>query len=464
MNFCKYLLKGKKKLDKKVFVNQNYTYSQLFEDVQSLTKSLKVFDRQIIGISFENSYSFIIFYLSIINSNNIALIIEKGLPTQKYFELLNKYKVNLFFTDSKFDKLDFQKDYKISKSEENFSKILRRNKFKKIDKKYFKNVSLILFTSGSTGEKKGVMLTNKNLVFNTNSILKILPIKKKDIVNLVLPMSYSFGLSIVNTHLKVGSSFLLHNSPFVGSIINEIQDYNCTCFYGVPSTFQILIDRTNFLKKKFKNINFLAQAGGELSSFYKKKLGVKFKNKLYVMYGATEASPRLSCLNPKMLHKKISSIGKPINGVKFKLFKLRNSKYSELGVSGKNIMKGYLYDKKLTDKTFKNNYYLTGDIATKDKSGFYYILKRKDKILKRFGYKIQTAMIEKKINQLNFVKKSKIKLFKDNRMILKVYVENDSNFLRQEINDFLRSNFSSYEIPNQIIIEKFDNQIFNLKE
>ena len=66
MNFCKYLLKGKKKLDKKVFVNPNYTYSQLFEDVQSLTKSLKVFDRQIIGISFENSYSFIIFYLSII--------------------------------------------------------------------------------------------------------------------------------------------------------------------------------------------------------------------------------------------------------------------------------------------------------------------------------------------------------------------------------------------------------------
>ena len=114
MNFCKYLLKGKKKLDKKVFVNQNYTYSQLFEDIQSLTKSLKVFERQIIGISFENSYSFIILYLSIINSNNIALIIEKGLPTKKYFELLNKYKVNLFFTDLKFDKADFQKDYEIS--------------------------------------------------------------------------------------------------------------------------------------------------------------------------------------------------------------------------------------------------------------------------------------------------------------------------------------------------------------
>ena len=74
---------------------------------------------------------------------------------------------------------------KFLKKKENFSKILRRNKFKKIDKKYFENVSLILFTSGSTGEKKGVMLTNENLVFNTKSILKVLPIKKKDIVNLV---------------------------------------------------------------------------------------------------------------------------------------------------------------------------------------------------------------------------------------------------------------------------------------
>ena len=78
MNFCKYLLKDKNKLTKKVFVDKEITYSQLFEDIQSLTKSLKVFERQIIGISFENSYSFIILYLSIINSNNIALIIEKA--------------------------------------------------------------------------------------------------------------------------------------------------------------------------------------------------------------------------------------------------------------------------------------------------------------------------------------------------------------------------------------------------
>ena len=114
MNFCKYLLKGKKKLDKKGLCQPELYIFSTFKDIQSLTKSLKVFERQIIGISFENSYSFIILYLSIINSNNIALIIEKGLPTKKYFELLNKYKVNLFFTDLKFDKADFQKDYEIS--------------------------------------------------------------------------------------------------------------------------------------------------------------------------------------------------------------------------------------------------------------------------------------------------------------------------------------------------------------
>ena len=68
-------------------------------------------------------------------------------------------------------------------------------------------------------------------------------------------------------------------------------------------------------------------------------------------------------------------------------------------------MKGYLYDNKLTNKTFKKNYYLTGDIATKDKSGFYYILKRKDKILKRFGYKIQPALIEKKNKSVRFCQK-----------------------------------------------------------
>ena len=123
-------------------------------------------------------------------------------------------------------------------------------------------MAVVLFTSGSSGEKKGVMLTRSNLIFNSTSILKILPIISTDIVNLILPVSYSFGLSILHTHIKVGAKIYLHNSPFVGSIIKELKKYKCTSFYGVPSTFEILLNKTSFIKEKFIHLRYIAQAGG----------------------------------------------------------------------------------------------------------------------------------------------------------------------------------------------------------
>ena len=136
------------------------------------------------------------------------------------------------------------------------------------------------------------MLTHSNLIFNTSSILKTLPIKDYDIVNLILPTSYSFGLSIVNTHVKVGAQIYLHISPFIGSIIKELNYFKCTSFYGVPSSFEILLSRTDFINQKFPYLRYIGQAGGKLEKKFKKKIFLKLKNKYYVMYGTTEASPR----------------------------------------------------------------------------------------------------------------------------------------------------------------------------
>ena len=248
MNFANYLLEGKKNNNKKIFINKNITYSNLFKAVnENIKNSFFKKKNQLIALCFENSEEFLIVYLTIIKSGNIAVVLEQGLSEKRYLQILNKFKINYLITKKKFDYSAFSR---------NNSKIFIKNNIffydRKIKKKLkysnqLKQVAVILFTSGSTGEKKGVMLTHLNLIFNTSSILKTLPIKRNDIVNLILPTSYSFGLSIVNTHIKVGAKIFLHTSPFIGSVIKELNYFNCTSFYGVPSSFEILLSKTNFI-------------------------------------------------------------------------------------------------------------------------------------------------------------------------------------------------------------------------
>ena len=118
-------------------------------------------------------------------------------------------------------------------------------------------------------------------------------------------------------------------------------------------------------------------------------------------------------------------------------------------------MKGYLSDKRLTKKSFKGKFYLTGDIVRKDKHNFYYILGRSDKIIKRFGYKININQIKTAIKKISFINKFKI-TFNDNEFILLVVVKDK---FKNDINEIyikksLRENLASYEMPDKIIITK----------
>lgn len=468
INFSDYLLSNSTKNNKKIFLNKDIRYSELNNIIKNvINKILPNTKNKLYGLLLELSEEFLIFYLSIIKSGNTVILFENGLSDERYAELCKKFNVNFLITHKniqddnfKIFKKDF-KDLKIHKSLNDLSLFL--TKFQNNEKIKLKDVAVVLLTSGSTGEKKGVMLTHQNLISNTNSILKVLPIKKKDIVNLILPVSYSFGFSVLNSHIKKKSNIFIHNSPFVGSLINELKKFKCSALYGVPSTFEILINKTNFMKFNYPYLRYIAQAGGNLSLVIKQKLMNKFKDKFYVMYGATEASPRLSILPPKMLNSKINSIGKPIPGVKFKLVKINKSKNFELAVKGNNIMKGYLNDESLTKKKIKNNYFLTGDVAHKDKDGYYYITKRSDKNIKRYGFKINLNIIENEVKKIKSVKFVKYFLSKENKLILLVQSEKKiTHHLKKKIEIQLAKKYASYEMPDQIIL--YNNKLSSYKK
>jgi long-chain acyl-CoA synthetase len=260
----------------------------------------------------------------------------------------------------------------------------------------------IIYTSGSTGEPKGVMISHKNIIANSESILEYLKLNEFDIIEIVLPFYYCYGLSLLHTHLRVGGSIVLNNTfIFLGSVLNDLQEYNCTGFAGVPSHFQFLLRKSeSFKRTKFPALRYVTQAGGKLHNvfileFKDAQPGIDF----FVMYGQTEATARLSYLPPNKLEEKLGSIGKGIPGVKLLVLnsdgnQVKPGEIGEIVAKGDNIMMGYLNDTLSTNQTIRNGWLYTGDLATIDEDEYIYITARSKEIIKVMGKRISPKEIE----------------------------------------------------------------------
>lgn len=263
----------------------------------------------------------------------------------------------------------------------------------------------LIFTSGSTGLPKGVMLTHKNLIANTASIVEYLKLTEQDTIEIVLPFFYCYGLSLLHTHLRVGGSVVLNNSfIFIGSVINDLKNYKCTGFAGVPSHYQILLRKTkSFKTTEFPDLRYVTQAGGKLHTVFISEFIEAFpKVDFYVMYGQTEATARLSHLPPARLADKLGSIGRGIPGVELRVVDeagndITPGETGEIIAKGDNIMPGYLNDTEATNHALRNGWLYTGDLATVDTDGFIYLTARKKEIIKVGGKRVSPKEIEEVI-------------------------------------------------------------------
>lgn len=260
----------------------------------------------------------------------------------------------------------------------------------------------IIFTSGSTGEPKGVMINHKNLIANTTSILNYLKLTEQDIMLVVLPFYYCYGLSLLHTHLRVGGSIVLNNMfIMIGGVINDLKRYKCTGFAGVPTHFQVLLRKSDSFKTTdFPDLRYVTQAGGKLhNAFISEFLENQPKIKFFVMYGQTEATARLSWLPPEKLPEKIGSCGKGIPDVELKVADengtpVKPGEIGEILAYGDNIMPGYYKDPESTAQTIKNGWLHTGDLATVDEEGYIFLTARKKEIIKVGGRRISPKEIE----------------------------------------------------------------------
>jgi long-chain acyl-CoA synthetase len=427
---------------------KTYKYKDLLDNSLKIKKLTKPRDN--VFLICENSFSFLYIYVGLVRNRNIIYLIDRSIKKDKFEVLQKLHKPKFILYPIEFsEKIE---NYNCQKVDHNYS-IVKTNFHLKLN--FQKDISILLSTSGSTGSPKFVKLSFLNIKDNTKKISNYLNIKKKDRAVTTMECSYSYGMSIINTHLYSGASIFLTKKNFFDknfwTLMNKIKVTN---FGGVPFAFEIL-NKIKFYEKKLPNLKTVTQAGGKLNNEIMLKFIKLFrakKIKFYIMYGQTEASPRMSYLDFKFCEKKIGSIGKPLIGGKFKIYddnkKIINqvNKIGELVYQGKNIMLGYANNIHDLTKSKKIKNLFTGDLAYIDKDGFYFITGRKNRVIKINGLRYSLDEIEKELNQEGFI--CVVQGLEDKLII---FLTKKINYLKTHISNFL---FKSYKIRRDKIIFK----------
>jgi long-chain acyl-CoA synthetase len=259
----------------------------------------------------------------------------------------------------------------------------------------------IVYTSGSTGRPRGAVLTHRSLLANTRSIVEYLRLTRDDRVMVVLPFHYVYGKSLLNTHAAVGGSLIVGTDLyFPNAVVKRMEKDGATGLAGVPSTFSVLIHRSRLPGAPPPRLRYVTQAGGAMApELTRQVLDALPGVDLFVMYGATEASARLTYLDPRELPERIGSIGKEIPGVQIEILREDGTEAApgepgEIVARGENIMLGYWNDPDETALVLRPEGLHTGDLAYRDEDGFLYVVGRKKEMIKCGAHRVSPTEIE----------------------------------------------------------------------
>ena len=266
-------------------------------------------------------------------------------------------------------------------------------------------LGLLLTTSGSTGSPKLVRLSYKNLDANANSIVRALSINADHIPVSLLPFHYSFGLSVLNSHLKVGAKIIVTNHSLLQREFWQCaKEHSITSLYAVPYHLEIL-QKLNFKRINLRSLSLLAQAGGRLSEVlreYYYQLSSDLNFNFFIMYGQTEASARISCLPPNQFPHKKNSVGKAIPGGKLVIHNPDTDGVGEIIYEGDNVSLGYATSYlDLAHDNLNKGVLNTNDLGYLDKDGYLYISGRKNRFIKVFGNRINLDHLEQLVKQVD---------------------------------------------------------------
>lgn len=366
-----------------------WCYHDLRRDVLRVQEALPRLGRKTLGMLVaQNRYECLVAYLAALNADSALILVDASLNPELLLGLLEAYEPDWIFAQQAKRVPDG-----FRQSSSGVAGLLENESPKELG--IYPDLALLLTTSGSTGSPKLVRLTLQNLAANAHSIAQYLQLTPAERAITSLPMSYSYGLSVMNSHLAAGATIVLtEDGVLQRGFWDAIDRYRCSSFAGVPYTYQMLL-QTGLLKSKAASLKTLTQAGGRLEERYIQQMNELARARgwsFFVMYGQTEATARISYVPFDNLGQKIGSVGIAIPDGSLRV----DEATEELIYNGPNVMLGYAECRADLAKGDELHGELrTGDLARQDQDGYFYITGRLKRFLKMFGKRFNLDDVEK---------------------------------------------------------------------
>lgn len=387
-------------------LNRWWTYAQLHTEVEDVFQaSLRVPHKALVFCFAANDAGSVLLYLAALQANHAVALLDRNLSESARNALIDRYEPDFIFDDSArtYEARVATVAYQVCDTRYG-ARVWRREQPE--DTGIFHDLALLLTTSGSTGSPKFVRLSRRNVLSNAVAIRDALAIHTNERAITSLPIHYTYGLSVVHSHLVAGASLVLTGeSVITPAFWDTFRATNCTSFAGVPYTYQML-ERIGFHKFDLPSLRTMTQAGGKLSD----EVIVRFHENLsrkdrefVVMYGQTEATARIACLPSRLLPAKVGSVGFAVPGGHLHIEGESTEAAGADGVgeviySGPNVMLGYATSREdLAQGDLQGGVLRTGDLGYLDEDGCLVLTGRSKRIAKLFGLRLNLDEVEEMV-------------------------------------------------------------------
>lgn len=321
------------------------------------------------------------------------------------------------------------------------------------------DLAVILYTSGTTGQPKGAMLTQGNMASNADAIAEYLCVTGEDIFVTVLPMFHVFCMTVcMNAPIAIGATMLILPKFSPTDVVEAIKTHQATVFAGVPTMYNFIMQTPDVSVEALASLRICISGGASLPVALLHNFEKKFGKVISEGYGLSEASP-VTAFNPVQGIRKPGSIGVSIPGVENRIVdaegeELERGQVGELIVRGPNVMKGYLHMPEETARTLQNGWLYTGDMGYMDEDGYIFIVDRKKDMVIVGGYNVYPREVEEVLYEHPQVIEAAVIGVPDENAGEAVHaylVSRDPSLTEQDLIAYCRKGLAKYKVPSKII-------------